>query len=181
MTLPKPIAESYWVVPGRILAGEYPSSVNARQGLRKLQRFLDAGVTCFVDLTHPHDPLDPYEPLLERLGANGVKRVSLPIVDMDVPASSGHTTKILDTIDRESASGGTVYVHCWGGIGRTGTIVGCWLVRHGMTGEEALTRVAELWATRPDSSWSASPQTEAQFDFVRTWAEYDPALADDGS
>ena len=38
MTLPKPIAESYWVVPGRILAGEYPGSVTARRGLEKLQR-----------------------------------------------------------------------------------------------------------------------------------------------
>ncbi len=178
MSFPRPIPESYWVVPGRVLAGEYPSSPNFRQALEKLQRFLDAGVTCFVDLTHPRDPLDPYEPLLQRLGANGVKRVPLPIVDMNVPDSAEHAAAILDTIDRESANGGVVYVHCWGGIGRTGTIVGCWLVRHGMTGEEALTRVAELWATRPDSSWSTSPQTEAQFDFVRTWAEHDPALVD---
>lgn len=178
MSVPRPIPESYWVVPGRILAGEYPSSATARQALEKLQRLLDAGVTCFVDLTHPRDSLDPYEPLLQRLSANGVKRVPLPIVDLDVPDSAEHTAAILDTIDRESANGGVVYVHCWGGIGRTGTIVGCWLVRHGMTGDEALTRVAELWATRPDSSWSMSPQTEAQFDFVRTWAGRDPALVD---
>ena len=178
MNFPRPIRESYWVVPGRILAGEYPSSVNTARALEKLQRFLDAGVTCFVDLTHPHDPLDPYEILLHRLGANGVKRVPLPIVDMSVPDSAEHAAAILDTIDRESANGGVVYVHCWGGIGRTGTIVGCWLVRHGMTGEEALARVAELWATRPDSSWSTSPQTEAQFDFVRAWAGRDPALVD---
>ena len=172
MTLPKPIAESYWVVPGRILAGEYPGSVTARRGLEKLQRFLDARVTCFVDLTHPHDPLDPYEPLLERLGANGVKRIWLPIVDMDVPHSSAHTADILDTIDRESANGGTVYVHCWGGIGRTGTIVGCWLVRHGLSGDEALARLAEMWATNPKSAyWPTSPQTEEQFRYVREWRE----------
>ena len=31
-----------------------------------------------------------------------------------------------------------MYLHCWGGVGRTGTVVGCWLVRHGRTGDEAL-------------------------------------------
>jgi hypothetical protein len=44
-------------------------------------------------------------------------------------------------------------------------------VRHGMTGEEALARVSELWETRPDSGWSTSPQTQEQFEYVRKWTE----------
>jgi protein-tyrosine phosphatase len=88
---------------------------------------------------------------------------------MGIPESTAQTREILDTIDRVIDEGGTIYVHCWGGIGRTGTIVGCWLVRHGMTGEEALDRVKELWETRPDSGWSTSPQTDDQFDYVRKW------------
>ena len=39
---------------------------------------------------------------------------------------------ILDEIDGAILNGKTVYVHCLGGIGRTGTVVGCYLVRHGI-------------------------------------------------
>ena len=53
-------------------------------------------------------------------------------------ASSTQSTR------RWPAAGG-VYVHCWGGIGRTGTTVGCWFVRHGRTGDQALAEIAERW------------------------------------
>jgi protein-tyrosine phosphatase len=136
-----------------------------------MRLILDAGVTCFLDLTTRHDPLLPYESLVEQLAGAGAMRIHYPVTDMGIPESTAQTREILDTIDRVIDEGGTIYVHCWGGIGRTGTIVGCWLVRHGMTGEEALDRVKELWETRPDSGWSTSPQTDDQFDYVRKWQE----------
>jgi protein-tyrosine phosphatase len=86
-----------------------------------------------------------------------------------------HMRRVLDAIDDDIASGRTVYVHCWGGVGRTGMTVGCWLVRHGMTGDEALAQVGRLFQTmsadklRKHARWG-SPQTEAQRDFVRAWA-----------
>lgn len=43
---------------------------------------------------------------------------------------------ILDAIDR--AAGSIVYVHCWGGHGRTGTVAGCYLVRHGQDTRQSL-------------------------------------------
>ena len=46
----------------------------------------------------------------------------------------GVMKRILDDVDEAIAGGGLTYVHCWGGIGRTGTVVGCWLVRHGLEG-----------------------------------------------
>ena len=80
--------------------------------------------------------------------------------------------KILDTIDEALAEGHTVYVHCWGGIGRTGTVVGCHLVRHGKQGEEALEEIARWWQTiekRPRHP--RSPETEAQVDYILNWRE----------
>ncbi len=170
MNPPKPISDCYWVAPG-FLAGHYPRTRDDDSSRLKLRRILDAGVTCFVDLTTRQDPLEPYDHLLAELADGRAVRESHPVPDMSIPDSSARTGGILDTIDRVIEDGGTVYLHCWGGIGRTGTIVGCWLVRHGMTGEEALTRVAELWETRPDSFWTTSPQTEAQFRYVREWTE----------
>ena len=170
----RPTPGCYWVVPG-FLAGNYPRTRDDGSSREKLRRILDAGVTCFVDLTTRHDPLEPYESLLSEMDDGSARaaavREAFPVPDMSIPGSPDTTRAILDTIDRVLAEDGTAYVHCWGGVGRTGTIVGCWLVRHGMTGEEALARVAELWATRPDASWSTSPQTEEQFRYVREWRE----------
>jgi protein-tyrosine phosphatase len=73
--------------------------------------------------------------------------------------------EILDELAAAIDEGRTVYVHCRGGIGRTGTVVGCWLVRGGSSGEEAITTIAAL---RGDSF---SPETREQHEFVRAWTQ----------
>lgn len=176
-----PIPNAY-VVPGtRLIAGEYPGSPpsNPTSDLeRKLASFLDVGVTAFVDLTGPDDPLAPYEPTLRALAGRRDVAVShdrLTIADMDV-CDEAHMCEVLDTIDAHLAAGRTVYVHCWGGVGRTGTVVGCWLVRHGRTGIEALAEVGRLFATMTPRkvrrhAATGSPQTRAQRAMVKDWGE----------
>ena len=66
---------------------------------------------------------------------------------------------ILATIRDEIAAGRPVYVHCWGGTGRTGTVAGCWLVEQGLTGDEALRRIAELRRGTPDGRFR-SPESD---------------------
>ena len=65
----------------------------------------------------------------------------IPIPDFGVPA----TTPDLSPVLRDLRAGRHVLAHCWGGIGRTGTAVGCHLVRTGQTGAEALATIAGLW------------------------------------
>ena len=178
----KPIAESYWVIPGSFLAAEYPRTLSEEGSRRKLRRILAAGVTLFVDLTRPDDLLEPYAHLLEdpRI-QNGVepRRIPVPVKDMGVPKPELDAARALDAIDHELAGGGVVYLHCWGGIGRTATIAGCWLVRHGRDGEEALRHLQILWADNPKSRiHRVVPQTEPQARFIREWRLLDPALAD---
>jgi protein tyrosine phosphatase len=49
-----------------------------------------------------------------------------PIVDGSIPCTK-LMVEILDRIDAAIERGGVVYVHCWGGRGRTGTVICCWL------------------------------------------------------
>ena len=48
-----PIANSYWVRPGELLAGEYPGGRSRKETQAKIRRLLAAGVTYFLDLTEP--------------------------------------------------------------------------------------------------------------------------------
>jgi len=157
-----PILDSY-VVSDRLLAGEYPGSSDTASAERRLRAFGEHGVTTFVDLTHPADALAPYEHLLP----TGDRRLAHPIVDLGT-TTVPHMIRILDDVDAALAEGGGVYVHCWGGIGRTGTVVGCWLVRHGLDEGDPLRAIARLRRGVPDA-WAASPQTEAQREMVTGW------------
>ena len=168
-----PISDSYWLKPGQLLAGEYPRSVAEGASRLKLGRLLAAGVTFFLDLTEPGESgLKPYAALLrQEAAARGQtvahRRMSIP--DMDVPWPA-HMERILAVIDEQIAAGEVVYVHCFGGIGRTGTVAGCYLVRHGLSGDEALARIAELRAATPDGA-RQSPETAAQRQMVLAWGE----------
>ena len=177
-----PLPNSYQLLDGRLIAGEYPGDRNAKVAREKLGALLEAGVTCFVDLTEPHE-LRPYDGILaEEAAARGVRarHVRLSIVDISVPRAPEQMRAILDAIDAGLKGGGKVYVHCWGGVGRTGTVVGCHLVRSGMTGDEALARVAELFrAMEKYPRRRRSPETDEQDAYVRSWKESVPN-ADDG-
>ena len=96
----------------------------------------------------------------------------MPIKDLGVP-SKPHLLAILDLIDRCVAEASPVYVHCWGGVGRTGTVVGCWLSRNGCAGQAALDRIAELRAGTPDG-FKRSPETDRQRALVLDFASEDP-------
>lgn len=165
-----PLDDSYWLIEGQLLAGEYPGHWDEVIARDQLNRLLDAGIRSFIDLTETTDPLEPYEEQLRVLAAErgiDVNYQRLPIRDMDVP-SSERMREILDAIEEELAAGRQVFFHCWGGIGRTGTVAGCWLREQGRSCDEALARIGELRAPTPDG-WKDSPQTDAQRSFVRTW------------
>lgn len=93
-----------------------------------------------------------------------------PIRDLSVPANAERLTEILFAIDEGFRGGGTVYLHCWGGVGRTGLVVACWLQEHGRTPKDALAELGQKWRTvdkiyrKPDS-----PETPAQVAWVKSW------------
>ncbi len=168
-----PLPNSYWVIPGRFLAGEYPGGFNQERVLQRLTACLKSGLNTYIDLTHP-DELPPYESLLREQARRfkmDVEIFHLPIRDFGLPTRN-EMIIILNTIDDALARGRNVYLHCWGGIGRTGTTVGCYLVRHGMSGEQALEQLARWWQDDPRRPYyPRTPETNEQIHFVLTWNE----------
>ena len=174
-----PFSRSYWVRPGRLLAGCYPGAPIAPSASRKLQGLLDAGIRAVVNLMEPDEtdrqqrPFAPYEEQLSRLAAErevAVTCLRLPIPDQCVPTREA-MREILDAIDAMVDNETPTYIHCWGGRGRTGVVVGCWLARHGLaTGDEALRMIQRLRQHDPTAN-QPSPENRIQCDMVRNWHE----------
>jgi hypothetical protein len=167
---PPSIDGCYWV-HAHLLAGGYPQARNQRRLRRRLRSILRAGVTFFLDLTEPGEKgLQPYAPILHELAqaaSRPVEYTHLPIPDFDTP-SIDHMREILDTLDAALDAGHTVFVHCHAGVGRTGTVVGCYLVRRGWHPRLALSEIVRL-RSEIDPWESPSPVTEEQRQMVQDW------------
>jgi len=170
---PRPIPESYWVEPGRLLAGEYPGIFDQEATRQRLDALIEAGFDTFIDLTKSGETV-PYLPILHeeaKVYEAEVRHHRFAIGDFGLPAPSLMKT-ILDSIDENMRSGRKIYLHCWGGIGRTGTTVGCYLVRRGFSGQESLRQLAEWWRRIPKSHMHPhSPETIEQMSFILNWSE----------
>ncbi len=177
----------YWLVPGRVAAGPYPGSPDPGQARQKLRRLVGQGIRAFVDLTEPGEvtqrfgPLVPYEGVLREVAeemGTAVERLSFPIRDMHAP-SPDTRVRILDAMDERVAAGRPLYVHCLGGRGRTGVVLGCFLVRHARRllgtddpGEApglALRRIVQERKAQGMPDADDSPQTRPQFEMVGSW------------
>ena len=144
--------DAYWVTPGRLMAGPYAGAEYEDDAIAKLESLTRVGVTHFLDLTeegepnHFQIPLSPYETLIERIQNGGGRPATyrrMPIRDTTVPTLS-EMRVILDHLSEQLGAGETVYVHCWGGTGRTGTVVGCHLVESGMPADRVVGHIATL-------------------------------------
>jgi atypical dual specificity phosphatase len=171
----RPFGNSYWLWTGRLLAGEHPGLLGAEAMAERLAALAEAGITHFVDLTSPHDPVQPYQPLPlllsmpEAATPPPVQRLSHPITDFGVPTVASMQA-ILNDVHNALDQGGKVYLHCRAGIGRTGTVAATWLVSQGLPPQQALDLLAQKWRVVDKHAQEPhSPETEAQREFVRHW------------
>lgn len=168
------IPQHYPVEPGVLYGGEYPGDRKPAVARARLWGLVEAGVRTFIDLTSPADGLARYDGLLyelEQEAGEQLLRISLPVADMGVPDAVATMRAILDAIRGSIKERPAVYVHCWGGIGRTGTVVGCWLRERGLGPDDALERVQHLYASHMPKvrNHPESPQTEGQREYIRRW------------
>ncbi|MDM8525511.1 protein-tyrosine phosphatase family protein [Desulfococcaceae bacterium HSG8] len=168
---PRPIDYSYWIEPGRVLAGEYPQAFDEEELRAGMRSMLKAGVTFFLNLTEENERrLEPYHDLLKEEAVAleiSAEHCRMPIRDFQT-TSAEHMKKIIQIIDNALAAGHKVYIHCFAGIGRTGMTAGCYLASHGRSGEEALDKLARMKQGTPFED-SDIPVTYDQQDMVKNW------------
>jgi hypothetical protein len=146
------------------MAGPHPGGFRHSLAGERVERLLEAGITYFLNLTEAGEA-----PTYDYQLRGRARHTRMDIVDFEVP-SHRFMTSILDEIDRALADGHNVYLHCYAGLGRTGTVVGCYLARHGLAGDDALRSIRALRQGTAFSE-SPSPQTDDQARMVLSWRE----------
>lgn len=151
-------------LPGkRGASSRYPGHVFRRDAAADLAAMRSQGVVLLALLVEDEELERWSDPDLVGIGSGaGVEVRRYPIPDGGVP-SVELMARIQADIDA-ARLGGDVAVACMGGVGRTGTVAACALVRAGLGADAAIGRVREI--RHPEAV-----ETAAQEGFVRDYAE----------
>ncbi len=161
----RPLHQSYEVsvAGGAVYAGEYPGDQNEVVAREKIAHLYHFGIRHFIDLTEEGE-LCPYNHLLP----SDTTYTRFPIMDCGVPKSIESVRRLLLRIEELKKMDGYVYLHCWGGVGRTGTIVACYLSQD--VEEPDLNKTLEVLRGKffkmPKSSYRETPETKEQINFI---------------
>ncbi len=163
-----PFERSYWIIPGKLLAGEYPASINESETQKKLDSLVTVGIKTVINLTEDNeknrDGIKLYD-YTSQLKSFGIETHRKPIKDISIPAKN-EMDDIIDLIDSSLNENKPVYFHCWGGVGRTGTVLGCYLLHSQMaTKTNVFDFITHLKRTT-SISHRESPETEEQRKFI---------------
>jgi protein-tyrosine phosphatase len=165
-TIDTPIRNSY-KVDERIYAGEYPATANEKLGRRDIDRFIRFGITHFIDLTESGELL-PYTQWLHKEQTH----IRFAIRDCGVPTTekTAQLIKTITTILKEKEN--RIYIHCRGGIGRTGTIAACYYATFLKEHHPVIDLLTRQYSHCPKSAYRSSPETLEQKRFIMQYIDY---------
>jgi len=159
------LSNFYWVLENEIAGMALPTSAGAAlylqnpeaAALEELRRetaeLRRRGVGAVVTLTE--EPLDSRE-----LAKAGLPYLHIPIPDMTAPTPS-QIEEFMQFARQNIEEGRPVVLHCYGGSGRTGTMIACYLVHKGRAAKEAIRQVRRIHPGAIETRW----QEEAVFEY----------------
>lgn len=157
--------ELYWIEGpwlGKLAVGPRPRGGEwLKDDIAKWRR---AGINSVLSLLTPEEERD-----LDLRGEAGEVRAqeadftSFPIPDRQIPRSEAKLAEVLESVARDLSSGKNVLVHCRQGIGRSGLVAACLLVKKGMSPGAAVESVSA-------ARGMAVPETEEQRDWIDHYA-----------
>jgi hypothetical protein len=115
-----PTSESSWYLPGKLLGGAFP-----RSEAELLAICSHASVV--VNLCEDKEFRGPLRRAEEYVLPPACRLVRLPIEDGMVPETIERFRQQLEPLAEELVNGAVLYVHCFGGVGRTGIVCACLL------------------------------------------------------
>ena len=122
-------------------------------------RFSAYGAGLLLSLVEPHEFAD-HGGLATALAVAGIAFCHMPVADFGVPEAQAWATVSTDLHERLDL-GEIVAIHCWSGLGRTGTIAARLLVGRGVAPELAITTVRNARPgaieTAGQLAWAARP------------------------
>ncbi|MER3420112.1 MAG: hypothetical protein C4290_06120 [Chloroflexota bacterium] len=129
-----------WVEEGRLARGMQPPLTLAAYTELRARGFCSV-LSLRLALEYPDEDRRRYDVVHERAlcEAVGLRLHHVPLTDYQAPRPS-ELVRALGVIRDELARGGTLYVHCFAGVGRTGVVCGTWQMLRGMSGTEVLRR-----------------------------------------
>ena len=185
-----------WLIPKRVMCGRYPGSCPSRPTSasvvrERLAAIRAAGMSTFVCLQSELPPQDaswpdggvggqsnnapdaqtaPFLPYREAAGSDA-SFLYFGIPDLSVAESLKRLDDLVADLAGRVGRGEGLYLHCWGGRGRTGLVAACLLgaLYGDMEAEEALQRVQLYHDQRGPERGGLSPETEEQRQQVREW------------
>jgi protein-tyrosine phosphatase len=193
-----PSDESNWVLPDVLLVGAFPGVPDDDENWELITSILGLGVTTFVCLQDEYSDEAPEEDWrYERNGAirpyfrdvrEIVKQVEeadpdefpnihitssdlhfihFPIIDCDIGEDDAVYGLAVDLVER-LAKGEVIYLHCWGGHGRTGSLVCIMLhLMYGLSAKDSMERCQFVHDLRRVPMEVSSPQKPSQRNQVR--------------
>lgn len=164
----KPIRNSYRVMD-RVYAGEYPRELDEKKSIEKIKQFERFGITHYIDLTEEGE-FSPYATMLD----SKVRHIRFPIKNMSAPLTIESVKELISQINEilKENDSNKVYIHCWGGVGRTGLIVGCLLSEQcGFGFEKTMDALNLAFSDCPKSAYQKTPESDEQRLYIKKYTE----------
>ena len=163
----------YWILEKKLMAGALPSTPDLEGTKAKIGYLKNNNVSTIINLMEADErdkhgnPFFDYMPIAKEMGIDVLR---FPIKDVSIPTIETMRS-ILDTINHLLEIKKTIYIHCWGGIGRTGTVAGCFLIEHKLaTNTKAVSAIQKLKQYSERLATRMSPETDEQIRFVENWS-----------